>query len=76
MAKALHSTTTFIPGALRLVLRGQLGWNKAKREREDKQDHKRSTEENSKERKKKEGRRKCHCYIKFFWYIQIIGNWY
>ena len=34
MGKALpHTSTTFIPSAFRLVLRGRLEWNQAERER-------------------------------------------
>ena len=46
MAQTLQSSTTFIPGALRLVLRWGLVWNKAEGEREEKQDHKKRTEGN------------------------------
>ena len=60
MAKTLHSSTTFIPGALRFVLARGFGQIKAEGEGEDKHDHKRRSEENGRGRKKKEGRRKFH----------------
>ena len=53
MAKTLHPSTTFSPGALRLVLGGGLGQNKVEGEREDEQDHKKRTEENSRGRGKR-----------------------